>query len=225
MPGTPWRCRPAWGRALGEVGQAAAVPAPLWAVLTHRLGETVQSTVLYDARAWVFAHTRRRVGAGGGPAKGRSAGAAGPPACRRFARAVDSQQQAAEALRRARLEIASLQGKLARAQVMAPSVQLPEVVVHRAKPCAEPIGVRLRERTPDPLSAVAAASVPAAVPAPALPSGPGLAAQPIAAVDVAGRRVLRVGSIQHAAARYRGRTARLLGKVCTTRCEVPLEVN
>jgi hypothetical protein len=207
----------AWAQALVEDGPSAAVPATLWAVLTHPLGEAVQSAVLYDARAWVFAHARRSVGL----ALARQQADALVQQARQRAdelqgRLAAQQQQAAEALREARAEIARLQGELARARAMVAPVPPPEAVVHRARPEAAPVGVRARDSAPEPAPAVAArprlAAAPAPVAAPAPGPGPGPAGQPAVAVAVAGRRVLCVGGIQHAVSRYRGRIEQLGGR-------------
>jgi len=207
----------AWAQALVEDGQSAAVPATLWAVLTHPLGEAVQSAVLYDARAWVFAHARRSVGL----ALARQQADALVQQARQRAdelqgRLAAQQQQAAEALRQARAEIARLHGELARARAMVAAVPPPQAVVHRARPEAAPVGVRARDSAPEPAPAVAApprlAAAPAAASVPDLGPGPGPAGQPAVAVAVSGRRVLCVGGIQHAVSRYRGRIEQLGGR-------------
>jgi hypothetical protein len=211
----------AWDQALVDDGPSAAVPATLWAVLTHPLGEAVQSTVLYDARAWVFAHARRSVGL----ATAQQQTDALVQQARQRAddlqgRLTTQQQQAAEALRQAQSEIVRLQGELARARDMATVAKQPEAVAHRAKPNATPASVGGRNRTQGLLpgfalagaSAPAPAVLPAHEPTPALGQGLGQSAQPNAALDVAGRRVLCVGGIQHAVARYRGRIEKLGGR-------------
>lgn len=52
---------PALQAAWEEAVAADTVPAALWALLTHPLGESTESDALYDARHWVFAHARRNV--------------------------------------------------------------------------------------------------------------------------------------------------------------------
>jgi hypothetical protein len=211
----------AWAQAQVEDGPSAAVPATLWAVLTHPLGEAVQSTVLYDARAWVFAHARRSVGL----AMAQQQTDALVQQARQRAddlqgRLTTQQQQAAEALRQAQLEIVRLQGELARVRDMATVATQPALVDHRARPDAAPASVGGRNRTqgllPGFALAVASAPAPAVLPAPepmpALGQGLGPSVQPTAALDVAGRRVLCVGGIQHAVARYRGRIEKLGGR-------------
>lgn len=206
----------AWTRALAEDRMPAAVPAALWAVLTHPVGEAVQSAVLYDARNWVFAHARRSVG----QAMAQQQTDALVQQARQRAdelqgRLFTQQQQAAEALRQAQADIVRLQGELARARALAPSQRAPEMPVHRAKPCAAPVGLTVSHRIPGPGSATTAAperpTAQAPMPALALVHGDGPAEQPTGGLDVAGRRVLCVGGIQHAVSRYRGRIEQLGG--------------
>lgn len=209
--------RAAWAQAQMDVGLAAGVPATLWAVLTHPLGELVQSTVLYDARAWVFDHARRSVGLA---VAQRQTDILAQQARQRAddlqGRLATQQQQAAEALRQAQAEIVRLQGELARAKALAPSNRAPEMAVHRAKPCAASIRLTVPHRIPDPGSATTAAPERAATPTPtpalALVQGDAPGEQPTAGLEVAGRRVLCVGGIQHAVSRYRGRIERLGGR-------------
>jgi hypothetical protein len=209
--------RAAWAQAQIDDGFAAGVPATLWAVLTHPLGEVVQSTVLYDARAWVFDHARRSVGLA---VAQRQTDALAQQARQRAdelqGRLATQQQQAAEALRQAQADIVRLQGELARAKALALSDRAPEMTVHRAKPCAGPIGPTAPHRIPDQESATASAPEPTArpahAPAVALVQGDAPAERPNAGLEVAGRRVLCVGGIQHAVSRYRGRIEKLGGR-------------
>lgn len=211
----------AWAQALVDDGPSATVPSTLWAVLTHPLGEAVQSRVLYDARAWVFAHARRSVGLAMAQQQTDAlVQQARQRADHLQARLITQQQQAAEALRQAQSEIARLQGELARARDMATVANPPEAVVHRAKSNAAPtiIGGRVRAQglLPGFALTVASAPAPAVLPAPeptrALGQGLSPSAQPTAALNVVGRRVLCVGGIRHAVARYRGRIEKLGGR-------------
>jgi hypothetical protein len=210
----------AWAQAQMGDGLDAGVPAALWAVLTHPLGEAVQSTVLYDARAWVFAHARRSVGLA---VARRQTDALAQQARQRAddlqGRLLTQQQQAAEALRQAQAEIMRLQGELARAKALVLSSRTPELAVHCAKPCAATIGLTALHRIPSPGLATPAttaaperAAMPAPVPAPALVQTDAAGEQPAAPLKVAGRRVLCVGGIQHAVSRYRGRIEKLGGR-------------
>jgi hypothetical protein len=195
----------AWAQALGDDGRSADAPAALWAVLTHPLGEAVQTAVLYDARAWVFAHARRSVAL---RVVQQQAELQVQQIRERAAalqeRLVAHQRQAAEALQQARSEVARLQGELARAQALAAPAAEPAVVAPPARPAAA--------------TSTQAAPRPTAVPRPEPTSAPARApiveprAQPAAALEVAGRRVLCVGGIQHAVVRYRGRIEGLGGR-------------
>jgi Uncharacterized protein conserved in bacteria (DUF2325) len=196
--------RAVWAQALGEHGLSADAPAALWAVLTHPLGESVQTAVLYDARAWVFAHARRSLGQVGAQQQFElRLRQARERAEDLQARLVCQQQQAAEALEQARSENARLQGELARARASAAVVQEPAVLVQFER--APSAAAMETARPPIPLQRVGqpSAQICAQVPEPG--------AQPAAALEVAGRRVLCVGGIQHAVGRYRGRIERLGG--------------
>jgi hypothetical protein len=196
--------RVVWAQALGEHGLSADAPAALWAVLTHPLGESVQTAVLHDARAWVFAHARRSVGLVATQQQFElSLQQARERAEDLHARLVIHQRQAAQALEQARSENARLRGELARARASAAVVQEPAVVGQSERaPTAAAMGTA---RSPIPVQRVGqqSAQICAQVPEPG--------AQPAAALEVAGRRVLCVGGIQHAVGRYRGRIERLGG--------------
>lgn len=202
----------AWARVRDDDSSPAAVPAALWAVLTHPLGEALQTAVLYDARAWVFAHARRSVAQALAQQRTEAqAQRARQRADDLQARLAAQQQQAAEVLRRAQAEIARLQGELARQQISAKAIKEPEAAVHRGKPCEAFVRAGVDEKqAPDRLPAVAAA--PAATLTTAPTTAAARAPSPPIAVDVAGRRVLCVGGIQHEVARYRGRIEKLGGR-------------
>jgi hypothetical protein len=191
----------AWARALDDDD----MPASLWALLTHPLGDRLETAALYDARTWVFAHGRRSVALNDTQAQA----AVREQAARQQAddlrmRLAAQQQQAAESLRRLQAEIARLNGELARCRPSARDTALPALA-------AGPGDVQ--EPRPVPAVTTGTLTTPAQPATPATPvslrSGPpGPASQPI---TVHGRRVLCVGGIQHAVARYRGRIEKLGG--------------
>jgi hypothetical protein len=207
----------AWAQARDDHSAPAGSAAMLWAALTHPLGECVQSSVLYDARAWVFAHARRSVALAVAQQQTEAlAQHARQRADELQRRLLAQEQQAAQALQQGRAEIARLRGELARAQAKAPSIGASGSDVQRAESGWAPIRVEQRECAPDPQPAVATAPAPALALVPATwPTGtpaPSPAAQSTAAVDVAGQRVLCVGGMRHAVARYRGRIEKLGGR-------------
>ena len=207
--------RASWARALADDTLPAVVPASLWAVLTHPLGQAIESAVLYDARAWVFAHARHSVGLAVAQRKTEAvAQQARQRADELQARLSALQQQSAEVLRRTQIELACLQGELARRSVAASASRASPAVEQPAKKGANLVSARARSKAQDRIPAVCA--VPDRTPAPiASPKPVQTAAQAppqIAAVSVAGRRVLCVGGIQHAVARYRGRIEKLGGR-------------
>lgn len=195
----------AWARALNDDD----MPAVLWALLIHPLGAALESAVLYDARDWVFAHGRRSVTVmqANGQTEFR-AHEARQQADDLRARLSAQQQQAAQALSKAQAEIARLRGELARSPCPISGQALPSSAARLTEP---------REDLPVPkarVSPMALAAVPA-VPPPrqslrddAPEPQPQPQPQPI---TVHGRRVLCVGGIQHAVARYRGRIEKLGG--------------
>jgi hypothetical protein len=200
----------AWADALAD----DTVPSALWAVLTHPLGPEREAAVLYDARFWVFTHARRSVD--------RALVAVQAHAellqARQRADALQTrllaqQRQAAEASERAQAEIARLQGELARLRAPEPAST---ALVTPARDDAAPRPVaRCRP--------IEEAALPTSrVPQPASADTPGHAAAPVPrqvparpaseAVLVRGRRVLCVGGIKHAVARYRRRIEQLGGQ-------------
>ena len=193
--------RAAWANAL----RADTLSSALWALLTHSLGETVETAVLYDARHWVFAHARRSVRLKQAQAQTETrAQEARQRADQLQSRLSAHQQQSNEALGQARAEIARLQGELKRRQDLTVESASP-AAVHRTEPRAEAPKVKPRSEPPADVALPAVAAAPAAEgvdsPAPGLPP-----------IGVDGRRVLCVGGIQHAVARYRGRIEKLGGR-------------
>lgn len=191
----------AWATALEGDDMAAG----LWALLTHPLGPTLESAALYDARAWNLAHGRRSVAADQAKARVETrADEARQQASDLRARLSAQQQQAAEALDKAQAEIARLNGEMARllrptdnkapmpamAPIVEPLVRVPMAKVRTSPPTTPDLSVA---RPPPPSLRDSASDA---------PSRP---------ISVHGRRVLCVGGIQHAVARYRGRIERLGG--------------
>jgi hypothetical protein len=199
----PQALRAAWAEAL----EADEMPATLWALLTHPLGHELESTVMYDARAWVFARARHglAVALGQHDAESRAAQAR-QQAEELRSRLLAQQRQAAQAMSALQAEIARLTGELAR-------VQRPEV--GPAKPaaparCAVAMAVAAKPqvKSDSPTPFVLPAERPAR-PQASPTASPKPASPPI---EVRGRRVLCVGGIQHAVARYRGRIENLGGQ-------------
>ena len=203
----------AWEQALAS----DAVAGTLWALLTHPLGAGLETSALYDARAWVFAHCRRSV-------VQRQADAATQIDLEETRRQVEAlrtrlavqQQEAAAAQATARAEQARLAGELAGCQ---------DLLAHaHAHAYADTAAIDHRTTTPGTRrpapgqrpgpQAEAPPLAPATCPAPSSASHePGSqtvpAPQPI---TVQGRRVLCVGGIQHAVSLYRSRIERLGGQ-------------
>jgi hypothetical protein len=209
--------RAAWALALADDGPPAALPAQLWAVLTHPLGEALQSMVLYDARAWVFAHARRSVDLAVAQHQTDTlVQQARERADQLQGRLTNQQQRATEALQQAHSVITHLKSELTRWQATAMLVNPPKAVVHCVQRGAAPAGVgghdRARVQRPAVASAPASAVLPAPEPIPVLDAHLEPSARPAAALDVAGRRVLCVGGIRHAVALYRGRIEKLGGR-------------
>lgn len=220
----------AWAQARDDDRAPAALPATLWAVLTHPLGETVQTAVLYDARAWVFDHARRSVGRAVGEQQGESATQQTRQRAEDLqARLAGQQRRAAELQRQAQAEIARLQGELARQRATAQEEQARDadrdadtLRGETCKPAAAPVRECV-ERVPPRLEVVipatsADAACPAVRPSPPAqpahtsPSHASPSLHPPQGVAVAGRRVLCVGGMRHAVARYRERIERLSGR-------------
>lgn len=201
----------AWAQALA----ADAVPAALWAALTHPLGTQTESDLLYDARQWIFAHARRSVALQQARQQTDArAGQAQQRADQLQARLVAQQQQAAEALGRAQAEIARLQGELARRRAApadaAPKAADPHRALHRPDSPSTAAPAEAAVRTPACAMAAARPATPAASAATSAAQAPAPARRE--AVAVSGRRVLCVGGIRHSVARYRGRIEKLGGR-------------
>jgi len=199
----------AWADALA----GDTVPSALWAVLTHPLGPERKAAVLYDARFWIFTHARR------GMDRALVAAQAHADLCEArqradalHARLLSQQREAAEASERAQAEIARLQGELARLRAPEPAPKALEPLARddaaprRLARCAaievEPRASRVSE--PATSDSLGRAATPVPSTAPALPASE--------QILVRGRRVLCVGGIRHAVARYRGRIEQLGGR-------------
>lgn len=193
----------AWAGAL----DADTVPAALWALLTHPLAEELEAGVLRDARHWLFGHARRSLAMG---QQQRQADAQllqarqAEAALRR--RLLEQQQRADEALRAAQAEAVRLRGELARRAAPAAGGD--------AGPAAAGVGGVDAGPREVPRARTIVPPRPHAAPAPqARPEAPALPARPApSGVAVGGRRVLCVGGIRHAVARYRGRIEQLGGR-------------
>lgn len=192
----------AWQQSLAS----DAMPAALWALVTHPLGAALEASALYDARGWVFEHCRRSVAVARAGAKTEDDLQAARRQVEELrARLCAQQQQAADALAAARAEQARLVGELTRWQR---SVSAPRHAATPARAGSHDRGPHLPTQSARPEVAMPA---PTPVPQPVLEEPARrteTASQPIV---VQGRRVLCVGGIQHAVARYRSRIERLGG--------------
>lgn len=197
----------AWAAALDD----DSAPSALWAVLTHPLGPALEAGALYDTRLWIFTHARRSVEAGRDAQRSQADLAEARQRAEQLqARLLLQHRQAADAAARAQAEIVRLQGELARhsgskadrsqpaddASSEGPPLRMQRRATTRVAAPADPS--ILQQTSLAHAAAQAPASRTGGSPAPA--SGP---------IPVRGRRVLCVGGIQHAVARYRGRIEKL----------------
>ena len=193
----------AWTQALHDDD----MPALLWALLTHPLGAALQTNALYDARDWVFTHARRSVSLvlAQQQAESRALEARHEAEDLR-GRLMAQQQLAATALAKAQAEIARLTGELARLQSALSGPTTPAVTARgtNTRDAAPEPTVARSVRAPPTVRAVLTPKPMAAAAAPPHPASPPIVVQ--------GRRVLCVGGIQHAVARYRGRIENLGGQ-------------
>lgn len=166
-----------WLQLQGSGDEAGA----LWALLTHPQGGLLQDAVMYEARTWVFTQARRALA---DRARGeRQAAVRQTLAADNAALQLRLQAQFAlrdEERRAAEATIATLHGALARAQPAAPAPAAAE-----QRPSSPPLP-RLKARADATLA----------------PESPLPAAEP-APERVRGRRVLCVGGMPGAQARYR----------------------
>ncbi len=215
----------AWQQALVD----NTVPAALWALLTHPLGATLETAALFEARAWVFAHSRRSLAQQHSQVQAQErALEAQQLAGQLQARLLLQQQQAQAAAVAAQHTITRLRGELARLRQQTQAqtqAQTHAQTKAEAQPPAQPAPLAKPPNTEmttaisriHPHSSAQAAQPrlpPAAGPRPPTPGAeptrqPQPQPQP---VTVHGRRVLCVGGIQHAVARYRGRIEKLGGQ-------------
>jgi hypothetical protein len=199
----PQALRAAWAEAL----EADEMPATLWALLTHPLGHELESTALYDARAWVFARARHGVAVALGRQEAESRAAKARERAEELrSRLLAQQQQAAQAMSELQSEIARLTGELARVQRPGTDPAKPAAAARCAVARAVAEKPELTSGSPAPL--VLPAGRPAR-PQASPTASPKTASPPI---EVRGRRVLCVGGIQHAVARYRRRIEDLGGQ-------------
>ncbi len=198
----PQALQTAWQQAL----QGDDMPGTLWALLTHTLGTALEAPALFDARGWVFAHTRRSL------ALAQAQNQAHDALCLAREQADDlrlrlaGQQQQAEAeLAQARQELARLSGELSHWRQA-------HAALAQAAPAPQP-----DSEVPS-ASAQAVAAAPTALPLAAAAPRPALAEHVTSAatpsfrpIAMHGRHVLCVGGIRHAVSRYRSRIEGLGG--------------
>ncbi len=216
--------RQAWQRALAPASDAPVdrprqgVPALLWALLTHPHGQALEAQALAGARAWVYAQARRGLASSTADADqaARLAARTAEVAVLRQRLAAQQQQQEQATQAHAR-QLAQLAGDLQRWRALArpavpPAGPAPAVMpaprppaLQRVAPPSAPPREPTRPRS-HPAAGVGPIDGPAED-ASAAPPLPALATSP-----VQGRRVLCVGGIEHAVARYRHRIEALGGR-------------
>lgn len=193
----------AWAGALDD----DTVPAALWALLTHPFGESLETAALYDARSWVFAHGRRSVAL-------RRSQQEAQARLLEDRRRADELQVRLDAQRRqsdlqheqALAEIAQLRGELARLRSAGQQLTTP-----RASPVPLPRHAQAGLAVPPVTCPQAGAPLAQSIGMRRAPAMEGRSAS-APSVEVLGRRVLCVGGIQHAVARYRDRVEQLGGR-------------
>ncbi len=208
--------RQAWLSCLQQASRPHEdIPAMLWALLTHPQGATQEVRALAEARTWVFAQARQ-----GQAAADRAAAQRLQDLQAELARLQQRLQQQhtmqARDLQQAGLHAASLAGEARRCQPSAEPataqwapVRLPRPsrTVIAAGHAAAHAGMHADTRA----DTRADARHPAPAPAQTAPVEPADSTAPSPS-PVQGRRVLCVGGIQHAVARYRSRIETLGGR-------------
>lgn len=201
-----------WAEALAAPAQTTAtaaepsLPALLWALLTHPMGEALQDAALRDTRCWLYRQARdkrQRSLAAGQSAQRASEQTNALTEARRALQQAHA--QAALKAEAAALEQSRLRGELARVRV-APLISTPvaPLVAPLISPLVWPLVWPMQPAAVAPAAGRLAAGPislkPAALPRaaaddarPAAPSGP----------TIAGRQVLCVGGIHRAVHRYR----------------------
>jgi hypothetical protein len=178
------------------------IPALLWALLTHPQGAALEVQALAEARTWVFAQARRgQAAADIATARQLQALQAEVQALKqRLQREQATHAQEKQALQR---QAAALVGEARRAATTERPAAPAWVPMHPplSRQAAAPAPPR-----PSPPQAAQAPSTAAPTAEPAPP------ARRPAGSPVQGRRVLCVGGIQHAVARYRSRVETLGGR-------------
>ena len=181
--------RQAWAAALCGDG----VPGVLWALLTHPQGAALQDRLLYDARHWVFARAQEALACASraqAEAHERDALKAEIDRLHLRLRALNTEREQQHQASQA--ELARLRGLLQTAPLLpAPRGADGEATPALPRPLSAPA---LRPAAVMPSKLAAQAVEPHACDKPARPAPPGLE----------GRRVLCVGGMPGAQARYRG---------------------
>lgn len=183
-----------WREALAQGDEA---PGLLWALLTHRQGAALQDGLLSDLRAWTFAHTRaslvqqaRQADADRRLQDARAEAEALRLRLQAQQTGIDAERQTlAQQLARLRGECDALRAAAASAPPGEPQTQL--ALACRSAPTHLPVPK--------------APGKPVAMPSPAEPAAPSAVAEPSlpAPASLRGRRVLCVGGMPGAQARYR----------------------
>ncbi len=210
----PQALRQAWLHTLQHACRPQDdVPAQLWALLTHPLGRDQEVQALAEARGWLHEQARRGLQADQGQASAAQALARLTAEVQALQlRLQQQQQQLHQARQQAELQAATLAGERQRWRAVAES--RPAAAPPPAPTDAEP-AVPTLSPAPRPVAttralAAAPASAPPRRPATATATAAVAAVAP-ASSPVAGQRVLCVGGIQRAVARYRSRIEDLGG--------------
>lgn len=184
----------AWSQALAEPAPGPALPALLWAALTHALGPAVQDELLYAVRHWIYARTRAALvqAAQASALRQDCAQLRGELTQARAAAERAHAQADARATADAQA-IAALRGELARVTQATAAGPTPALVTPSPAQ-RQPVAPRVRDAQPEPTEPTR----PVARRAPP-PAAPAQAEQ----VRVQGRKVLCVGGIHSAVHRYR----------------------
>lgn len=185
-----------WTQALAAPpGTAPAVPALLWALLTHPCGEMLQDGVLYDVRCWAFAQARGAVVQGEGQqalqqqCSSLRAELDEARAATRAARHQASARAEADAI-----ELAGLRGELARLRA----------AVGASAEAVNATPTAVRPTRPTRLAPAAPPSAPPLPPPANVPPATSALTPPRPQPDtMTGRKVLCVGGINGAVHRYR----------------------
>jgi hypothetical protein len=198
----------------------AGDPVPtLWALLTHPAGGALETMLLWDMRAWCAAQSARMTCAVAAHRQARLRAQVLQAEVDALRERLMRQQRDADVERKRRdAQIADLTGRLARATAVGtpPAMAVSRTDVVAPRPTAVAATQHASSRTAPPMAArwiepVGKAAVKAADVLPPVETQAGSNPPVPAPLAVKARRVLCVGGMQHAVARYRAQVERLGG--------------